>query len=258
MRIRIFPYKAGSNSALALSRSLGVKRLRHEGSRFIPKVNDVIINWGSSVLPSWSRGKVVNSCEKVAIAVNKKLTFSRLSECGVSTPDYTDSQEKAQQWVNEGYRVYGRQVLTGNSGQGIVIFNSGDNVTYCPLYTKNTKAKYEYRVHVMAGTVIDVQVKRKRSGVDEDVAVVGIRNLANGWVFCRENLILPEEVKQAALQAVLALGLDFGAVDIGYVERDNKAYVYEVNTACGLEGTTLERYTQGFKTLFLQEGASNV
>jgi len=48
------------------------------------------------------------------------------------------------------------------------------------------------------------------------------------------------------LASVMALGLDFGAVDIVYNENDNKAYVLEINTAPGLSGTTLEKYVEVF------------
>jgi glutathione synthase/RimK-type ligase-like ATP-grasp enzyme len=44
------------------------------------------------------------------------------------------------------------------------------------------------------------------------------------------------------LAAVSALGLDFGAVDIIWNEREDKCYVLEVNTAPGLQGSTLENY----------------
>ena len=69
-----------------------------------------------------------------------------------------------------------------------------------------------------------------------------VRNLANGWVFCRDNVVEPDGLRDAAVSACAALGLDFGAVDIIWNERENKCYVLEVNTAPGLQGTTLENY----------------
>jgi len=53
-----------------------------------------------------------------------------------------------------------------------------------------------------------------------------------------------------ALAAVSALGLDFGAVDIIYNEHENQYYVLEVNTAPGLEGTTVEKYAEAFAKEF--------
>jgi D-alanine-D-alanine ligase-like ATP-grasp enzyme len=47
--------------------------------------------------------------------------------------------------------------------------------------------------------------------------------------------------------AIKSLGLDFGAIDMIYNERRNQYYVLEVNTACGLTGTTLDKYVEVFK-----------
>jgi len=109
-----------------------------------------------------------------------------------------------------------------------------------PLYVLYKKKRSEYRVHVFNGQVIDVSEKRKRRGIDRDDGY--IRNLANGWVFCRDGIVEPADLRDLAIRAVQALGLNFGACDIIWNERENKCYVLEVNTAPGLEGTTLQRY----------------
>ena len=54
-----------------------------------------------------------------------------------------------------------------------------------------------------------------------------------------------DHVRAQSVAAVRSLGLDFGAVDV--VERQNKAYVLEVNTAPGLVGTTLEKYVDAIR-----------
>jgi len=51
------------------------------------------------------------------------------------------------------------------------------------------------------------------------------------------------KVQDLALQACQALGLNSGAVDIIWNEKENKCYVLEVNTAPGIEGTTCKKYT---------------
>jgi D-alanine-D-alanine ligase-like ATP-grasp enzyme len=92
---------------------------------------------------------------------------------------------------------------------------------------------------VFRGKAIDVQQKKKRREHEVDYRV---RNYENGWVFARAGVTPPAGVVEQALAAVSALGLDFGAVDIGYNEKFNRAVVYEVNTAPGVEGTTLLNY----------------
>ena len=72
----------------------------------------------------------------------------------------------------------------------------------------------------------------------------GIRNHANGWVYTRAEILPSEELLSSSIEAVKLLGLNFGAVDIGHRLIDNKLFVFEVNTAPGLEGTTLDKYSK--------------
>jgi hypothetical protein len=250
MRKRLLPHNQTSDSAKRLALGLSIKRLRLVHTFYNPTSNDIVINWGNSRLPEhWvTQPKIINHPDNVAIACNKLSTFDRLVS-DVNTPDYTTCTEVAQQWIDEGHKVYGRKTLTGHSGQGIIIFDQETICTpyYCPLYTKATKAKDEYRVHVMTGKVIDFVLKRKRLG--HEGGTRGIRNHSNGWVYARDGIVLPEAVKLNSIKAVQALGLDFGAVDIGV--REDKVFVYEVNTAPGLTGTTLLRYVEAIKREYL-------
>ena len=75
----------------------------------------------------------------------------------------------------------------------------------------------------------------------------GIRNHSNGYIYARVNVDVPPLLLSSSLSAVNLLGLDFGAVDVGYRERDGKVFVFEVNTAPGLVGTTLDKYANAFK-----------
>ena len=47
-RIRILPYKVGSAGAKRIAVALNGKLLKLENSKFRPRADDVIINWGSS------------------------------------------------------------------------------------------------------------------------------------------------------------------------------------------------------------------
>jgi hypothetical protein len=115
-------------------------------------------------------------------------------------------------------------------------------VVDAPLYTKYVKKADEYRIHVFDGQVIDIQQKRKRQEVPNEEVDYQIRNLAGGWVFCRDDVVCPSVCSELAISAVATLGLTFGAVDIGYNRNEQRGYVYEVNTAPGLEGSTLDNY----------------
>jgi hypothetical protein len=90
--------------------------------------------------------------------------------------------------------------------------------------------------------MIDAQEKRKVEGFGGLTnANTYIRNHPNGWVFCREEVVIPPEVIQLAEESVLRMRLDFGAVDIGWHPEFGVA-LYEINTAPGLEGQTLTNY----------------
>ena len=203
-------------------------------------------------MPTWcnpGQFNCINPPSKVAIAANKLATFRKLGMNRVPIPDFTTYESEAVGWSMDGHLVLARYILTGNSGQGIELVEPhSDEVPYAPLYTKYTKAKYEYRIHVMNGEIIDFVQKKKRSGVE---ANPHIRSHNYGWIFARDGVVLPNKVKEAALAAIHAIGLDFGAVDIGYKVNEDKAFVYEVNTAPGLEGTTLQRYITAFKENYL-------
>jgi hypothetical protein len=95
--------------------------------------------------------------------------------------------------------------------------------------------------------VIDIQQKRKRRETENENVDYQVRNHDNGWVYCREDVNLPDVAIQLAKDALLSLGLTFGAVDLIYNAKRDAYYALEVNTAPGLEGTTLENYTSYFQ-----------
>lgn len=51
MQTRLLPYRTGSAGAAAIAHTLGLRRLRTEGSRFRPREGDLIVNWGAHVVP---------------------------------------------------------------------------------------------------------------------------------------------------------------------------------------------------------------
>lgn len=140
----------------------------------------------------------------------------------------------------------GRTKLNGHSGAGIVLAAREEDVPEnCPLYVKYIKKVAEYRVHVAFGKVIDVQHKRKRVDYVGDVDYA-VRNHHTGWVYCRDGVDSNATLEHQAITACSLLGLDFGAVDIIYNKHKDAYYVLEVNTAPGLEGTTVEKYANAF------------
>lgn len=236
--------------AIKLETDRKVLIVRSDSPRFKARDTDLIINWGNSNKADWNNHPLVlykrlNVCPSVAIAVNKLKTFQALQDkCNI--PEWTTDPILAQQWADEGYEVLLRNKLTGFGGKGIELFTQEMNDHFklnnkCPLFVKYKKKKKEFRVHVFNGEVIDVTQKKKRKDFDGEINTK-IRNYGNGWVYCREDIVEPEDLRTQAVLAVHSLDLDFGAVDCIWNEKENKTYVLEANTAPGLEGTTIEAY----------------
>lgn len=248
MNTFLYPYNVGSQSAKALAQGLGIKRIKHNGPL---KIVDTLINWGASAFKREIRAfEYVNPPEAVALATNKLKTF-RMLFGAVKTPDYTTSNIIADAWLGRGITVVARHTLTGHSGEGIEIWKPARKDVFldakeAPLYTAYVPKDEEYRVHVFRGNSFFVQRKARKKDVPDDQVNWMIRNHGNGFIFAHKDIEINKERDAAAITAVETLGLDFGAVDI-MLGKDGQWYVLEVNTACGLEGTTLDKYVEQLK-----------
>jgi glutathione synthase/RimK-type ligase-like ATP-grasp enzyme len=257
VRLRFAPYALRVSATRHLAEMFDTYCIYPEGSKFKPRRGDVIVNWGRTNLPNMAPALTVNAPENVRIAVNKIDTFRLLTHNDVPTVEWTTDPMEAGTWLmKDGEIVFARHSVTGRGGKGIEVFNHADRMgdkfihaRRAPLYTRYAKRKHEYRVHVFRDRVIDAQQKKRRAGIDRTPESAIIRSYDNGWVFCRGGVTVPDCVKDAAIKAVAALGLDFGGVDVGYNEHYDRAYVFEVNSAPGIEGTTLQSYANAFKEL---------
>ena len=248
---KIMPYKRFSKSAFVLRKALGFGRLKIVHPDKSPRGTELVINWGCTKTKPGAVCSFLNKPEKVAVAVNKLETFNVLKTAGIKVPEFTTDVAVAKTWIESEYKVLARFMLRSHSGNGIRIIREMNELpTNAPLYVRYFKKKHEYRVHVLNGQVIDFVEKKKRSGLNEEDPGYNkyIRSYNHGWVFCREGVTLPDTVKQECIKAVQALGLDFGAVDVGMNER-GKIVVFEVNCAPALEGTTVQKYAEAFNGL---------
>jgi len=240
----------GSTSARKLAQALNTRRV-YPDKRYKHKWLHAVINWGCSTLPTWYNHNrfVLNHPKNVAVATNKLSTFMFLKLQNVPHPEWTQYKSQAEAWINEGHKVFCRQALTSHSGHGIIISTCLEELVDAPLYVKAVKKDKEYRVHVFNGKVIDYQQKKRKLNYDGP-STSGIRNHGNGWVYARDDVDLPDMARDASIRAVAALKLDFGAVDVA-TSLDGNIYVFEVNTAPGLHGTTLTKYTEAINEMLL-------
>lgn len=246
MKLRIVPYRRGSESAKMLAAALGGK-LGYKVWRGVPKVNKANLCWGyKGDVSIFDLERFINHPDFIRRASDKLETFNALKEKGVSHVPYTASKEEAAGYLAAGHTVFAR-TTGGQGGSGITVVSPGETLPDRPLYTQYVKKKKEFRVHVVAGEVIDVQQKKKKNGTGPAGL---IRNLANGWIFAHEDVVEPDGLRDLGVAAVAAVGLDFGAVDIIWNETQNRCYVLEVNTAPGLCNTTCQKYVQAFATKY--------
>ena len=262
MNTFIYSYNQHSASAKALAQALGVKRVKHEGSKFVASGSKTVINWGSSKLPNdilYGDCAVLNDPAAVHCVSNKGSFFANMEEMGVvdCVVPFTTDKDQVRTWLSQGKTVIARTILSGHSGAGIVLLEGeGCQVVEAPLYTLYKPKKDEYRIHCYlphfedehnGPQVFDVQ--RKARDLSNDSPNWKVRNHANGFVYARDGVNPPQCVIDASLKVFLASGLDFGAVDTIYNEHENRAYVLEINSAPGLTGTTLDKYCAMFKEL---------
>jgi len=219
-KIRLITTQLGSGSlkllAGELSRRLGYKVFRSA----TPKLTRKNIRYGD--------------CK------DKIYQYQWFEQQGLSALTYTTSQETAQTWLSDGLAVFARLLTRASEGKGIVVVEPGENLPMAPVYTQYKKKKKEYRIHVFQGKVVHVLEKRKKSATENFSKV---RNLANGYVFCSDGVVEPNGLRELALRAAKVTSSDFAGVDIGYNEKKDELFVIEVNSAPGIQGTNINRYS---------------
>lgn len=230
----------GSKFAKALQQALRERVVNKVWRRATPKQVRSIISRRGNVLRQGYTRQHFNVTLK---ALDKIEQFHRFQQAGVSCPKFTTSQEAVK---DLGKVVFARTLVNSTNGRGIVEIDtgSGEPFVVAPLYTEYIPKKAEYRFHVFGDKVIDVQQKRKAKDFNEDERNTRIRNLNNGYVYCRNDVNPPDGAADLAVRAVASLGYEYGAVDLIYNEKRNQCYVLEVNSRPGLMGTTLERYAE--------------
>lgn len=122
----------------------------------------------------------------------------------------------------------------------------------------------EFRIHSFLGKSIRAGVKALRDGYAiatteatyrQQAASEWIRSWDGGWRIKYDGVSSKKKHRELAHAAVKALGLDFGAVDIG--ERaDGTLIVLEVNRAPGLSEGTIDRYATAIQSWINGEPAT--
>jgi len=237
-------YHAASNeTGERLGQYLGVEH----GTDVPSGTYETLIRWGGR-----QRTGVSARCDAtiqpehgIANASNKFEALQQLDNTGVPVPAFTqdrsdigpanDDDEHDLNWP-----VLGRdeQHSRGSDIELLMQYRDAYLVSGKHHYVDYIPTRLEYRMHVVDGDVIKVHEKRLRS--EADMHPGWIRNQEHGWVFVNPREAPPDD--QLAIDAIEALDLDFGAVDVIRAEGTDEEYVLEVNTAPSLDRNNLERY----------------
>jgi hypothetical protein len=221
----------------------------------------VIINLGVTDDLDYG-GTIINTQDMVRAASNKRKARQIFVEQGVPTPElYLEPGAVSK----EDLPVIGRTSYH-KKGEGFwfcktltaVSRAAKAGATHFLEFVPNTR---EYRVHVFTkrkylGTegrkpenFVSIKISEKVwQGDDKPDKDEPQKNHVFGWTFLGPQNRREEEldvVRHAAKQAMAALGLDFGAVDVMYRVRAKQPYVLEVNSTPSLSddnATTCEVY----------------
>lgn len=259
MSIKILPYKLGSKTAKALAREVGGIRIHHKAnkSKYRGSSRDIIYNYGNASKGfSWlsrfiKNRRLLNHPDAIRKASSKVTAFQIVQQYLSKgkhqwyIPKFTTKRSEATTMAGSGV-VYCRTLTRASEGRGIVVAHNAGEVVSAPLYTEGLmNTKREYRAHVFNGEVIDLVAKATASGGENPNQE--IRSHDNGWIFTRDAIKIPSDVKKiiiaCAVETCETLGIDVAAVDI-LRTTDNKVYMLEVNTAPGMEGTTIKKYAK--------------
>lgn len=186
------------------------------------KEGDICINWGPGL--AHNNNNIVTLNAGTNHYLNKQEQLIRLALAGIPCPEVFDTP--APDRLGRSFRHQCASDLTRGNGRD--------------YYTQKLPFVRECRIHVFRGKSIHAGMKVPRDGS----AHTWIRSSASGWKLdYAQASRIKQDRRDLAKKAVAALGLDFGAVDIGIVQNGTAA-VIEVNTAPGLDGSTVEAYAK--------------
>jgi len=239
-----------------LARALGVDHgYGVPGDEIVP----VLIRWGSRASSFHGVERTLNPADAIERASHKLMSLEILRDAGVPVPDFDTDPEALVE--RAGYPILGRRMQHARATDVVLCLQRRDfRRRPRDYYVAYVPTNREYRLHVAGGEVIRIQ--GKYLDVPGDY-VPHVRNYASGHRFRAPRKRLHMERLNAAVTAVEALGLDFGAVDL-IVSDSGAHYVLEVNTSPSCSPRTGAAYVSAFaRMLGLDEerinyGALNV
>lgn len=256
--------KSSRPTGRALARALG---LRNFGIKAPDTPLDVLIRWGSCKnIPN--ANVVINPSSAIALASDKWETIMKLQQAGIATVPAFRTFAEAKDYAGQGGLIYGRS-RRGFGGKDIVVYDPfnywGDKLPTEPSrhhdwFSTYVNANREVRIHVADGKVIRTQGKYNDNPSQNRVTASGyelIRNYQHGYRFRAPREQLHRNRRDAAIHAIQALGLDFGAVDMLLSSKDSGS-ILEVNTAPACSPLTARCYAGAIACMVHQKSLGRI
>lgn len=220
------------------------RRLKDNSKVFLSQ--DTMMRWGCSV-PLKRNGLVTyNEARSIDLASNKADTRISLNVAGIPVPRIVHPQQADVNWPVIVRPHYHR------AGQNFQVINSWEGFSYDDLYWYYFSEAFpktkEFRVHVAFGKALAVQEKPKPN--DNNIAWNRAANAGNqdSWELQKWSEV-SDNVVRTSIQAVQAIGLDTGGVDIMQAE-DGTVAVLEINTAPSISTPYMrDRYARLFNQI---------
>ena len=206
---------------------------------------DLVLRWGSTeTFPRLTSRVELNTLEATNNASDKLVMMQKLTAAGISTPDIMFNPNQPIPQGAEGYlsdlneyrNEEGKFYVRG-ANQEIRYTDTirpGDLYVSRPIPNK----RREYRVHVFNSQILEIYEKVPREGADSRICKA---HNCNFKLRDKNNCRLSAADQQMCIDAVNALGLTFGGVDLGRT-KDKESFVLEVNSAPSLNSLNIERY----------------
>jgi glutathione synthase/RimK-type ligase-like ATP-grasp enzyme len=182
-----------------------------------------------------------NSIESIRRTSNKSAMKRTFQMHGVKSPKYLENNQVNRDRIING--DLGDMIVFKTTyhsrGIGMIVCDNSEvgDIHSAGYFEESQISEREFRVHVMDGEAFYIDEKRPRERMEEQPIV---KNMKAGYKFRRPLKEFPDEVITESVKAVKALGLDFGAADVGV--NEDGVWIYEVNTAPSLRTKTRKLY----------------
>lgn len=210
----------------------------------VPERQDVLVRWGNSEATQYRpTNGVINGRNGIAAAADKFDSLQAMRTAGVPVPNFSHNNLE----LRPPYLARSRQ---HTRGLDITLCMQALDAARCgtaDYYIEYIPTAREYRIHAFEDRIIHVTQKVL---TNEEAYTPWIRNHGHGYTFRSPRIRLTPLQEYAAISAVKALRLTFGAVDL-IVADDGQTYVLEVNTAPACSPRTGRAYVDAIASKVL-------